>query len=186
LAVRPPGSVRRAAGPRVCRLPLEGDGFELPVRERRAMAPSHGLFHHLIGGGEDRLWDRQAEQPGGLLVNHQFKPPGLLDRQIDWLCALDDLSGIHCSLAPNCSSARAARGVDMVVSGTKRRQGPLRRSLAEPTGRGSTVTSAWVRPMRSRRTSSRLASNTSLSGTHRSRRSSACWRQRRTTTALSA
>jgi len=23
------------------------------------------LFHHLIGAGEDRLWDRQAEQPGG-------------------------------------------------------------------------------------------------------------------------
>jgi hypothetical protein len=74
--------------------------------EETSAAGRIGLFHHLIGGGEDRLWDRQAEQPGGLLVNHEFKLPGLLDRQIDWLCALDDLSGIHCSLAPNCSSAR--------------------------------------------------------------------------------
>src|ERR1700750_832118 len=27
----------------VCDSPVEGDGFELPVREHRAMAPSHGF-----------------------------------------------------------------------------------------------------------------------------------------------
>jgi len=45
------------------------------------------LFHHLIGAGEDRLWDRQAEQPGGFLVNHQFKPLGLLEQVHEgWVC----------------------------------------------------------------------------------------------------
>jgi hypothetical protein len=32
--------------------------------EETSAAGRIGLFHHLIGGGEDRLWDRQAEQPG--------------------------------------------------------------------------------------------------------------------------
>src|SRR5215831_19808267 len=65
------------------------------------------LFDDLVGVIEDRSRNCKTERLGGFDVDHQLEPFGLLNRQINRLCALENFSGIQSSLAPNCSSARA-------------------------------------------------------------------------------
>jgi hypothetical protein len=48
------------------------------------------LFHHLVGEGVELRRDRKAERIGGVVVDYQMKPSGLLGRQVGWLCALED------------------------------------------------------------------------------------------------
>ena len=45
---------------------------------------------HLVGAGEEREWDRQAERPRGLQIDHQLEPGRLLYRQVTRLCTLRD------------------------------------------------------------------------------------------------
>jgi hypothetical protein len=44
---------------------------------------------------EQREWDRQAERFGGFEVDDELKLRGLLDRQVGWLFALENLAGIE-------------------------------------------------------------------------------------------
>jgi hypothetical protein len=48
------------------------------------------LFDHLVGEGVELRRDRKAERIGGVVVDYQMKPSGLLGRQVGWLCALED------------------------------------------------------------------------------------------------
>src|SRR5207244_1625377 len=45
---------------------------------------------HLIRPLQERRRDRQAEHPGGLEVDHQTPVVDLLDREVSWLCPLED------------------------------------------------------------------------------------------------
>ena len=54
------------------------------------------LFDHLIGPGEDRLWDREAERLAGLEIDDQLKHGQLLNRQIGRLGAFEDLVDVGC------------------------------------------------------------------------------------------
>ena len=45
-------------------------------------------FDDLVGAGEERLRDGEAERLGGLQVDHQLEFGRLLDRQVAGLCAL--------------------------------------------------------------------------------------------------
>src|SRR5215469_14335186 len=74
--------------------------------DRRGGAETWSLYD-LVGVIEDRPRNSKTERLGGFDVDHQLEPFGLLDRQIDRLCALENFSGIQSSLAPNRSSARA-------------------------------------------------------------------------------
>src|SRR4029077_3841163 len=58
------------------------------------------LLDDLVGAGEDRLGDRQAERLGGLQVDDQLECGRLLDRQIGWLGPLQDLFDIAGGLPP--------------------------------------------------------------------------------------
>src|SRR5271155_3841870 len=48
------------------------------------------LIDHLVSGGQQCLWDGDAERPRGLEVNGQFKLSRLLNRQIGGASALED------------------------------------------------------------------------------------------------
>src|SRR5262249_46995857 len=50
--------------------------------------PVFFLFNHLIGPGEHRRRDRQAESLGSLDLNYQLELRRLLNRQIGWFLAL--------------------------------------------------------------------------------------------------
>src|SRR5215831_9064312 len=49
------------------------------------------LFDHLVSSSEERGWNGQAERSGGLQIDYQLKPSGLLYRQIARLGALQNL-----------------------------------------------------------------------------------------------
>ena len=48
------------------------------------------LLDNLISGGQQRFRDGEAECFGGLEVDDEFGPRGLLDRQVRWFFALQD------------------------------------------------------------------------------------------------
>ncbi len=76
------------------------------------------LLDHLIGAHEQRQRDREAEGLRGLGVHDQLELRGLLDRQIGWFGAPEDLDHDDRSLTPqvgetliSCSTTRGrARG----------------------------------------------------------------------------
>jgi len=51
-----------------------------PVERCVALAPS--LFDHLVGGGEQRLWNGESERFGGLEIENQLEFGRLYDRKI--------------------------------------------------------------------------------------------------------
>jgi hypothetical protein len=51
------------------------------------------LFDDLVGAGEDRWWDCEAERLGGLEIEEQLKGRRLRNRQIGRLGALEYPSG---------------------------------------------------------------------------------------------
>src|SRR5882762_1274490 len=53
----------------------------------------------LVDAAEDRLRHGQPERFGGLEIDHQLEPGRLLDRQIGWRGALEDLPGVNAELA---------------------------------------------------------------------------------------
>ena len=48
------------------------------------------LFDHLVGAGEQRCLDGEAERPGGLEIDHQLVLGRRLHRQVGGLLALED------------------------------------------------------------------------------------------------
>src|SRR5437667_1696388 len=79
-----------------------------PVSSSRVgRTPVHNSFDDLVGAGEDRWWDRQAERRGGLEIDDQLEFRRLLDRQIGWLGALEDLPRVNALLAIGGRQARS-------------------------------------------------------------------------------
>src|SRR5215469_8468116 len=70
------------------------------ARDRRvsAMGGKHSL-DDLVGAGEDRRRDRQAERLRGLQIDNQFEPSRLLHGQVRRLFALQDTSGVSADLS---------------------------------------------------------------------------------------
>ncbi len=81
------------------------------LRARQALEFSHGLgqqrtfshqmctrphnsFDHLVGENVGQGRDRNAESVSSLAVDYQIEFRGLLDQQIGWLCALENLSTV--------------------------------------------------------------------------------------------
>ena len=50
-----------------------------------------GSFDHLVGAGQDRWRDGEAESLGGLQIHNQFESCGLLDREVGRFLTLQDL-----------------------------------------------------------------------------------------------
>ena len=72
----------------------DGSANECQQTRLRALTPQHPSLNHLVGAGEDRGRDGQAERVGGLEVDDQLELGGLLDRQVGGLRAFEDLVNI--------------------------------------------------------------------------------------------
>src|SRR5262245_49057980 len=75
---------------------------------------SNPLFDYLIGAAEQRERERDAERLGGLHVDDQLDPRGLLHRQIGRLFALEDAADIA---ARNAMRVRKAGAVGHEAAG---------------------------------------------------------------------
>jgi len=68
------------------------------VPEPHRTAATASLFDHLIGAGEQRRWNVDAERPGGLEVDDEIELGGPQDRQVGRFLALENVAGIDASL----------------------------------------------------------------------------------------
>src|SRR5262249_56991796 len=66
-------------------------------------------FDDLVGSGEQRRWDGDVEQPGGLVVDNQFELARALHGQIGRLRALEDAAGIDADLPNHICKVGAIR-----------------------------------------------------------------------------
>ena len=62
--------------------------------DRARGTSDRGSFDHLVGAGEDRWRDGDAELLGSLEIDDQLEGRRLLDRQIGRLGAVEDLSDV--------------------------------------------------------------------------------------------
>src|SRR3974390_3302920 len=61
--------------------------------DRTSFVLAH-LFDHIVGTGEQRGREREAEPPGGLEVDDQFDLCGLLNRQVGGSLAFENAPGV--------------------------------------------------------------------------------------------
>src|SRR6516164_1450841 len=62
---------------------------------RRAMGEEGGAsFDHLVGAGEQRWWNFEAERLGGRQIDNEIKPGRLLDWNVAWLRTAQNLVDI--------------------------------------------------------------------------------------------
>src|SRR6516162_713871 len=64
-----------------------------------ARGPSTPSFDHLVGGGEQRLRHVEAEHPSRRNVDDELELRRLHDRQIRWLCALENAACVDADVA---------------------------------------------------------------------------------------
>src|SRR6266576_1026111 len=58
------------------------------------------LFDHLVGCGEQFVWDGDSERLGGLEVDHQLEFGGFLNWQLSWVRTLENTIHVTGSLLP--------------------------------------------------------------------------------------
>src|ERR1700738_4742833 len=102
--------IDRAMAPRECQMRAA-----MPAaRWAKNPVPS---FDDLVGAGEDRLRDGEAERLGGLEIHDQLECGWLLHRQIGGLSTFEDLSDVSTDIAIGVGQVRsiadqaAGRGV---------------------------------------------------------------------------
>src|SRR5215472_6921728 len=90
-------------------------------------ASDRASFDHLVGAGEDRWRDGDAELLGSLEIDDQLEGRRLLDRQVGRLGTLEDPSGVKALLAIDSLDARSiadqAAGSDVFAPRVDRRDG---------------------------------------------------------------
>src|SRR5215510_6532290 len=64
-----------------------------------ARGPSTSSFDHLVGGSEQRLLHVEAEHPSRRNVDDELELRRLHDRQIRWLCALENAACVDADVA---------------------------------------------------------------------------------------
>jgi hypothetical protein len=71
------------------------------VEEGHAALVEYGLLDDLVGPPQHRRRDRKAEDFGGLEIDHELELGWLLDGEIGWLRALEDLvDKVRASVVP--------------------------------------------------------------------------------------
>ena len=53
------------------------------------------LFDHFVGSSKQFIWNGDAERLRGLEIYQKLKRRRLLDRQVAWVCPLENLVHIH-------------------------------------------------------------------------------------------
>ena len=93
-------------------------------------------FDDFVGERQQLVRDAEAKRLGGLHIDHEFEPNGLLDRQIGRLGAFEDLAGVDTDLAIAIADADAVAhepaGSDVIAELIHRRQLELRRQRHDP------------------------------------------------------
>ena len=77
------------------------------------------LFDDVIGSGNERWRNGDAERPRGLQIDHEFKFVWVLDGKIGWLGAFQDAIDIG-SRAPNRSVGSMPYDISSPISVKKR------------------------------------------------------------------
>ena len=62
--------------------------------------PRAGLFDDLVGAGEDRWRDSEAERLDSFEIDDQFEFVRLLHRDVGWLGSLENLDELSCHFGP--------------------------------------------------------------------------------------
>jgi hypothetical protein len=86
-----------------CKLTLRATSGHSALQQRLA------LFDHLVGGGDQRLRECQAQRLSRLEVENKIELCGLFDGQIRWLRALQYLVHICCAASKEIGLACTIR-----------------------------------------------------------------------------